>query len=632
MYRGTSAVLALLILLFVTAADAGEVRSKAGGHPYAELGPYPIGVKTLVIVDASRDDPYTESKRTLVVDVWYPAVDSARDQKPTTFVEFFRGHDAAAARFVERFGGDLETVNGRFVCRAVRNVPVREGSFPLLVFSHGNGGLRHQNTFQVEHLASHGYIVASPDHTGNSGVSVLDDRALFYDRQGRGRSAVDRPADVSFVIDRFVAAARSSESWLRGRVDPERIGVLGHSFGGHTCCRIAETDPRVKAILPMTVAMAAKPCRIPLFLMLARLDRTVRTSGNMVSATYYKDATGPKYLLTMKKGGHYSYTDMDYINPDFGDGIGSETKDGETVEFLPIRAAKRIINAYSVAFFDHYLVGNKEAGRFLQKNVDREAIDLEFKLPVSVTLPAAVASAPPPPKVPPQNKAAPRLLRALLVTGRDVPAHKWRETTPITREILESTKRFEVVVVEEPAVLETSALMSYDVLVVNLRNRLSERLSPEARRNVEAFVKSGRGLVALHFAVNAWEDWAEYRSMLGRYWVRRQGGKKISGHGPQGSFRVVIADKTHPVTEGLGDFEINDELYARLQGTGRIHVLASADSDWSGKKEPLAWTVSYGEGRVFVLALGHDARSRRNAGFQRLLARGSEWAATQVSD
>jgi type 1 glutamine amidotransferase len=138
--------------------------------------------------------------------------------------------------------------------------------------------------------------------------------------------------------------------------------------------------------------------------------------------------------------------------------------------------------------------------------------------------------------------------------------------------------------------------------------------------------------VALHFAVDAWEDWAEYRSMIGRYWVRRQGGKKVSGHGPKGPFRVVIADKTHAVTDGLGDFEIDDELYAKLQGTGPIHVLAGADSDWSGKTEPLAWTVTYGEGRVFVLALGHDVAARRSAGFQRLLARGCEWAARRAAD
>lgn len=58
-------------------------------------------------------------------------------------------------------------------------------------------------------------------------------------------------------------------------------------------------------------------------------------------------------------------------------------------------------------------------------------------------------------------------------------------------------------------------------------------------------------------------------------------------------------------------------------------MLASADSDWSGRTEPIAWTVTYGQGRVFVLVLGHDAASRRSDGFQRLFARGCEWAATR---
>ncbi len=578
---------------------------------YAKPGPYPVGVQTFVVVDASRDDVYAGGPRTLVTEVWYPAVEAARSKPATSFVEFFRGHDDAAKSFVEHFGGTLEETNRRFVCRAVRGAAQRAGRFPLLVFSHGNGGIRHQSVFQVEHLASHGYVVASPDHTGNAGVTVFADRVLPYKRGGsaRNRSAIDRPADVSYLIDCFLGKTESALERFANAIDASAIGVLGHSFGGFTACRVAETDPRVKAAIPMTVALGSAPGATPIFVMLAGLDDTVKAAGNGLSSAYYHDCTGPRYLLNLERAGHFSFSDMDRIDPDFGDGIG----DG----FLSIDVAKRIINGYSTAFFEGYLRGDARARMLCSENVD----------PSELRLLAASASdsAKPPDRAPAGESPK---LRVLIVTGRDVPAHDWRTTTAVTRERLEKSGRFEVVVSEEPAVLEASTLGSYDAIVVNLRNRLSETLSQAARRNVESFVEGGKGLVALHFALNAWEDWPEYRTMLGRYWVRRQDGKKVSGHGPAARFKVRVRTEPHPITRGLKDFEIEDELYARLQGDRPIDVLASAHSDWSGREEPLAWTSTAGKGRVVVIALGHDRKARETAGFAHLLCAGVEWAAT----
>ncbi len=343
--------------------------------PFARLGPYPVGVKTLILVDASREDPYAGGPRMLVTEVWYPATDEARGRKPTTFTEFFGAHPEAAEAFVKHFKGKIDEVNERFKSVAVRGVPLRAGKYPLLVFSHGNGGLRHQNVFQCDHLASHGYIVASPDHTGNAGVTVLPDKVLPYDREGRPRSMTDRPRDVSFIIDQLLAEARKDGGWLEGTMDGETIGVLGHSFGGLTCCQAAEADRRVKAILPMTLALT-KPASIPVLLMLGALDRTVDEAGNLASTALYMNCTGPKHLLTLKRGGHFSFSDMDRINPAFGDGIGTETKNQKTVEFLGSELTKEIIRAYGLAFFDFYLRKDPAAGEFLRKNAYPEEVEL----------------------------------------------------------------------------------------------------------------------------------------------------------------------------------------------------------------------------------------------------------------
>src|SRR5690606_38027039 len=136
----------------------------------------------------------------------------------------------------------------------------------------------------------------------------------------------------------------------------------------------------------------------------------------------------------------------------------------------------------------------------------------------------------------------------LLVTGADVPAHDWRETTPVTREALEASKApVDVRVCEDPAILETDALHSYDVVVLNFRTPPPNDPSERARENLARFVRSGKGLVAIHFAVYAFSAWEEYPRMIGRVWVGRREGEKVSGHGPRGPFRVRVARPEDPI-------------------------------------------------------------------------------------
>jgi type 1 glutamine amidotransferase len=220
-----------------------------------------------------------------------------------------------------------------------------------------------------------------------------------------------------------------------------------------------------------------------------------------------------------------------------------------------------------------------------------------------------------------EKPAEPKLKRVLVITGRDVPVHNWRETTPAIRDILEQTKLFEVVVSEEPLVLESSALDTYDAVLLNYYNWQRPGLSEKARENLLAFVKGGKGLISVHFSVRAFEDWPEYRNLVGRIWT------KGSGHGPRGPFKIRVAAKDDPITAGMSDFETDDELYAKLVGDAPIQVLIEADSDWSQKTEPLAWTHRYGQGRVFTTLLGHDVKAHRNAQTSRLLQRGAAWAA-----
>ncbi len=215
-------------------------------------------------------------------------------------------------------------------------------------------------------------------------------------------------------------------------------------------------------------------------------------------------------------------------------------------------------------------------------------------------------------------------IKVLLITGDDVaPAHNWREIAETTREVLEKSGKFMVRISEDPSILESGSLNQYDLVFITLYNATLPTLSPTAKQNLLEFVKGGKGFALSHLASASFKEWDDFKELVGRYWVMG-----TSGHGPRGTFKVKVADPKDPGMGGISDFETNDELYAKLQGSKSIHVLATADSDWSHKTEPLAFTLEYGKGRVFQETFGHDRAAILAPMVQKLIVQGCEWAAT----
>lgn len=193
--------------------------------PPDELGSFAIGHLRFIPTDPER------SNRGILVDLWYPVdVEDAQDAPLTRYP------------LSGPIGLDSEV--------AVDDLPVSgRADQAFLVFSHGYQGINFQSIELMEVLASHGFIVASIEHTGNAQASPTDS----FDE-----AAANRVPDVSFLIDTMFDRNRDPSDAFFGRIDEGRVGVIGHSFGGMTAIGMAAgwagaaPDPRVAAIVPIS--------------------------------------------------------------------------------------------------------------------------------------------------------------------------------------------------------------------------------------------------------------------------------------------------------------------------------------------------------------------------------------------
>ncbi len=225
--------------------------------------------------------------------------------------------------------------------------------------------------------------------------------------------------------------------------------------------------------------------------------------------------------------------------------------------------------------------------------------------------------------VTPNADAAEKKIKTLILTGFDVDVHQWDQSSRTIHAILSESGRFDVTISTDKEVFATPAIKDYDAVVLSYGFWKEAEPSEQAKSGFLDYVKNGGSVVALHFACSSFQDWDEYGVLLGRVWK-----KGVGGHGPYGEFEVNIKAAQHPITRGLKDFKIEDELYSKLTGDEEIEVLASAYSDWSKQVEPMVFVKRYGQGRVVQNVLGHSFDSKQNAGYKQLLINGVEWAAT----
>jgi type 1 glutamine amidotransferase len=236
-------------------------------------------------------------------------------------------------------------------------------------------------------------------------------------------------------------------------------------------------------------------------------------------------------------------------------------------------------------------------------------------------------------------------VRVLILSGRN--NHDWRTSTPFLEKILNDTGRFDVRLEEEPNGINADTLAPYDVLVDDY---CGPRWPEVTEKAIEAFVRSGKGLVTVHAADYPFVGltvlganqvrttviepvWEEWKRLVGAFWVD-QGGVK-TGHHARYTFKLKWTDPQNPIVKGLDeDYHATDEFYTNFGYAPdvKVNVIATAFDDTkhggAGKDEPVLMTLQYGQGRVFHTILGHDLTALVEPGFTVTFLRGTEWAAT----
>ncbi|MBI2890808.1 MAG: prolyl oligopeptidase family serine peptidase [Nitrospirae bacterium] len=354
-------------LLSVASAACG---GSDGWRAFESAGPYPVGNTRFRLTDEAR-------ARTLWIEVWYPAAESARPE-------------AEKGRPVEDFLSDAtdRATYANLLAAAPQPGPsvehhsAQDGApdparapWPLALFSHCMSCTRFSSFSLAERLASHGIVVAAPDHTGGTLFDSLRGEAAFLTPDFLDT----REQDMHVLLDTLLtpASAQVPET-LRGRFDARRVGIYGHSFGGATTGLALTRDSRYRAGLAIAVPMESpllpgpllEEIHVPVFFLLAVEDNMIFEIGNTYIRKNFEAAHPPAWKVEVTDAGHMSFSDFCKITENYTAGCGEgmrQTRQGEAFQYLDIQTGRAIGQAYVAAFFAAHLKDDADGRAYLDQ-------------------------------------------------------------------------------------------------------------------------------------------------------------------------------------------------------------------------------------------------------------------------
>jgi predicted dienelactone hydrolase len=344
-------------------------------HLPAPTGPYQIGTITLDLTDPSRRELYgpdPQALRRFLVQVWYPA-DPPPGAKPAPWMEHADQVAPAIAAWIDLPDFFLDHIQYAR-SDAYQDAPLVRSStgYPLLLFSHGWGGFRAQSSFLMQELASHGYVVAALEHPYGAVMTVFPDGQIAHNNpqalpigaqeevfQAAAVRLVDQwTGDLEYTLGVFEAMNENDPQYgFTGQLDFQRVGVFGHSTGGGATVEYCGREPGCIAgvgldayLTPVSQNVRQSGLAQPFLFLFSQawpdeinnrlLDDLLARSSNAIN-------------LTLLGTDHYDFSDLPMLTP-LASQLGLKGP-------LNGKRALRIIEDYTLAFFDQYLKGKPSA-------------------------------------------------------------------------------------------------------------------------------------------------------------------------------------------------------------------------------------------------------------------------------
>lgn len=337
-------------------------------------GPEAIGTLTVEITDTERDEIYglTPGPRRLNVQVWYPA-------QPVDGLEpgvWNADWDVVMPAMAANIGIPSWSLNHTRYTEgnSFESLRVAEGTFPVVIYSHGWTGFRSIGLNQIETLVSHGYMVVAADHTygaittrfENGDVVPLDANALPEEEsvteEEYGEASTELVDVFADDIITLINALELGEDGPFGSIgasaDLTRIGLYGHSTGGGAAVQVCLEEPRCDAALGLDAwvepisdrrisVSATKPA------MYIRSDDWRGTENDAVLRGIAERSEEVTYWIGVEGARHNDFTMTPLLSPVSGQ-VGLRGP-------IPAGRVITIIDRYLLGFFDVFLLGTGSA-------------------------------------------------------------------------------------------------------------------------------------------------------------------------------------------------------------------------------------------------------------------------------
>jgi len=365
-YRKRSAgsiAVALSLLFLVAATSPPSTHAKtvetvtqstsAETHKTNEKNHY-VGYTVL-----AADHPYKDQRVAYKVAVWYPSA-------------------LSSGKHTYKLGPSSVEAN------LAVDSPVAEGKFPIVFYSHGATGSGTSSFFICELLAKHGYIVVAPDYLDTVNAARIDEpvafdgfmrmktnRDIYWLREyglnkaaKEGRTAFDyRPSQLADTIELALGWNKTENNRFRDKIDKDRIGLFGHSFGAWTSLLLSgadekRLDKRIKAVAALSGPVNdfvykvdsdndLKAVTIPVLFEYGELEPALGRGDD--KKLLYERANAPKILISIKGADHLS----------FSGGIKGEHR--LSSEYLDDDDPRKTISETTLDFFQGFLRSDSDA-------------------------------------------------------------------------------------------------------------------------------------------------------------------------------------------------------------------------------------------------------------------------------